>query len=340
MACLTFAAAHPLEDIAQAQPRLQHLYVLIHSPWPTDPPPAAAPDSDAGRDLCAVWHATEFVAGSLHLQDEDSSGKRKINERPQTHAYRVKIHGAGGRHAAPFATRIRVIREASSTPSIQAHPKRAPPCVYGSPIPPLSEPYFFLATGTSPATCALVPWDSSLWPYPRAPLDDIGELHFADPGDLSDFDAFRTATAEQKNVAKDRAKERERSNVRGDANGVAVTKVTTSAAIIVDQTPYVGWLVDRLIPHSWTDVGFEIMRERSNGMSLCNLQGDVSMSACLEEKDQQKHNTDCVSALDSRYHTRLEERDLRNGTETGHVGVPLTALRTKEEEGGGTASIR
>ncbi|KAI9436101.1 hypothetical protein F5148DRAFT_1265479, partial [Russula earlei] len=127
-------------------------------------PLAAAPDSDAGRDPCAVWHATERCLTLLV---------------PLCHSITL--------HLLLYQLQHHLHRQYKL-------------------IPNLPRP----VDGTSPATCALVPWDSSLWPYPHAPLDDIGELNFADTGDLSDFDAFRTATAEQQNVAKkDRAKERE-----------------------------------------------------------------------------------------------------------------------------------
>ncbi|KAI9462657.1 hypothetical protein F5148DRAFT_1150427 [Russula earlei] len=178
---------------------------------------------------------------SSHLRDEDSSGERHNYERPQTHAYHVRIHELGdvmlrpllrgfvssekvsytlvppllSYHSAPSV----LPTSASSTPSIQAHPKSAPPSVC---LP---------SNGTSPATCALVTWDSSLWPYPRAPLDDITELNlnFADTGDLSDVDAFRTATAEQQSVAKkDRAKEREEIERSWDVHGGFDTSIDAS----------------------------------------------------------------------------------------------------------------
>jgi len=54
----------------------------------------------------------------------------------------------------------------------------------------------------------LVPFhheDPSLWPYPRAPLDDrddIVELDFADTSALSDVDAFERRRQNGKNGAK------------------------------------------------------------------------------------------------------------------------------------------
>jgi len=62
--------------------------------------------------------------------------------------------------------------------------------------------------GASPAPRAVVPFhheDPSLWPYPRAPLDDrddIVELDFADTSALSDVDAFERRRQNGKNGAK------------------------------------------------------------------------------------------------------------------------------------------
>jgi hypothetical protein len=86
--------------------------------------------------------------------------------------------------------------------------------------------------GTSPAPRALVPFhaESSLWPYPRAPLDDrddIVELDFADTSALSDVDAFERRRQNGKNGAKmskkDRAREREEIERSWDVPGKTVT---------------------------------------------------------------------------------------------------------------------
>jgi len=93
--------------------------------------------------------------------------------------------------------------------------------------------------GTAVTPRALVPFhaDSSLWPYPRAPLDDrddIVELDFADTSALSDVDAFERQRQNGKNCAKqskrDRAREREeieRSwDVPGDAQRIIANAST------------------------------------------------------------------------------------------------------------------
>jgi hypothetical protein len=74
------------------------------------------------------------------------------------------------------------------------------------------------SVGTSPSLRALVPFheESSLWPYPSAPLDDrdgIVELGFADASALSDVDGFERRRQNGKNgpklSKKVRARERE-----------------------------------------------------------------------------------------------------------------------------------
>jgi len=98
--------------------------------------------------------------------------------------------------------------------------------------------------GASPAPRALVPFhaESSLWPYPRAPLDDrddIVELDFADTSALSDVDAFERQRQNGRNGAKnlrrDRAKVREeieRSwDVPGDAQRINVNPNTPTTLV-------------------------------------------------------------------------------------------------------------
>jgi len=83
--------------------------------------------------------------------------------------------------------------------------------------------------GASPAPRALVPFhheDPSLWPYPRAPLDDRDDIAEPDTSALSYVDAFERRRQNGKNGAKqskkDRVREREeieRSwNVPGDVS--------------------------------------------------------------------------------------------------------------------------
>jgi hypothetical protein len=114
--------------------------------------------------------------------------------------------------------------------------------------PPLRRPYQYLPpkilrrlqlavtvtdaprTGAALAPRALVPFhaESTLWPYPRAPLDDrddIVELDFADTSALSDVDAFERQRRNGKNGAKhskrDRAREREEIERSWDVPGDA-----------------------------------------------------------------------------------------------------------------------
>jgi hypothetical protein len=106
-------------------------------------------------------------------------------------------------------------------------------------------------TGAALAPRELVPFhtDSTLWPYPRAPLDDrddIVELDFADTSALSDVDAFERQRQNGKNGAKhskrDRAREREeieRSwDVPGDAQRINPSvNAAQPAQIRLLQTP-------------------------------------------------------------------------------------------------------
>jgi len=86
----------------------------------------------------------------------------------------------------------------------------------------------------------LVPFhheDPSLWPYPRAPLDDrddIVELDFADTSALSDVDAFERRRQNGKNGGKlskkDRAREREEIERSWDVpGGVSVNVVNAGS---------------------------------------------------------------------------------------------------------------
>ncbi|KAH9974710.1 hypothetical protein BGW80DRAFT_1302216 [Lactifluus volemus] len=70
---------------------------------------------------------------------------------------------------------------------------------------PAAAAFRVIGGGTSPAPRPLVPFhheDATLWPYPRAPLDDrddIVELDFADTSALSDVDAFEQRRRNGKN---------------------------------------------------------------------------------------------------------------------------------------------
>jgi len=93
--------------------------------------------------------------------------------------------------------------------------------------------------GTSPAPRMLVPFhaESSLWPYPRAPLDDrddIVELDFADTSALSDVDAFERRRQNGRNAKfskKDRAREREEIERSWDTPGNGNPVVTSNVVV-------------------------------------------------------------------------------------------------------------
>ena len=110
---------------------------------------------------------------------------------------------------------------------VMAAPAPAPVSV-PAPAPTVPAPHI----GTSPVPRALVPFheDSSLWPHPRASLDDrddIVELDFADTSVLSDVDAFERRRLNGRNGAKhskrDKAREREEIERSWDVPGKSIT---------------------------------------------------------------------------------------------------------------------
>ena len=97
-----------------------------------------------------------------------------------------------------------------------------------APAPTVPAPHI----GTSPAPRALVPFheESSLWPYPCAPLndrDDIIELNFADTSALSDVDAFERQQLNSRNGAnpskRDKVRERKEIERLWDVPGKSIT---------------------------------------------------------------------------------------------------------------------
>ncbi|KAI9462660.1 hypothetical protein F5148DRAFT_1213046 [Russula earlei] len=181
MTCLAFAAAHPLEDISSSvrrlNPRLRHLMLLIHSPWPTDPHRQVPliPTQDVIFVLFGTPPSRASSVVSLHLQDEDSSGKRKINERPQTHAYHAKIHELEGVMLRPLprvlhscspsailslctfcSTNISIIYTVNTSSS-----QTCPALCVSVTNPSAVSSVFLPSNDTSPATYALVTWDST-----------------------------------------------------------------------------------------------------------------------------------------------------------------------------------
>ncbi|KAI0278324.1 hypothetical protein BC826DRAFT_658658 [Russula brevipes] len=181
--------------------------------------------------------------GDVESSDDLHEADSPVNERPQTHANRsTRKHELGDVTPRPplrgFASSEKVLpapaaplpshnsapsvlpTAASSVPAVLVAPSEpTPSVVVAAPDPAVPAPRI----GTSPAPRPLVPFhaESSLWPYPRAPLDDrddIVELDFADTSALSDVDAFeRRRRQNGKNGAKQSKKDIERSwDVPGD----------------------------------------------------------------------------------------------------------------------------
>ena len=216
--------------------------------------------------------------GDVESSDDLHEADSPIDERPKPHANRNKKHELGDVTPRPplrgFASSEKVMP--NSGPTLSSHhsaPAVLPPAATSSapqsvpavpvPVPVPEDPSLPTPaavtvtdaprTGAALAPRALVPFhaDSTLWPYPRAPLDDrddIVELDFADTSALSDVDAFERQRQNGKNGAKhskrDRAKEREeieRSwDVPSDAQRISSTNANPSAApaqIRLLQTP-------------------------------------------------------------------------------------------------------
>ena len=140
-------------------------------------------------------------------------------------------------HSAPSALPIAAT---SIAPFVPAPSEPAPSVVAPAPAPalapapaPVPAPIVPAPrVGTSPAPRALVPFhaESTLWPYPRAPLDDrddIVELDFADTSALSDVDAFERRRLNGRNGAKHskkgKAREREEIERSWDVPGKSAT---------------------------------------------------------------------------------------------------------------------
>ncbi|KAI9507827.1 hypothetical protein F5148DRAFT_1376260 [Russula earlei] len=201
--------------------------------------------------------------GDIESSDDLHEADSPINERPQTHASRTtRKHELGDVTPRPslrgFASAEKVVMTpvapplpshhtaptvppnvASSVPSVLAHhPQPAPTVAVTNPATVTAVPR--PSNGTSPAPRALVPFhheDSSLWPYPRAPLDDrddIVELDFADTSALSDVDAFerqrQNGRSGAKVTKKDRAKEREEIERSWDVPGSIGTNAASTPA--------------------------------------------------------------------------------------------------------------
>ena len=240
---------------------------LIHSPQPTTSQLPQILTQDVISALLGMPPSrTSSVAsshrryeGDIESSDDLHEADSPVDERPQTHANRTRKHELGDVTPRPplrgFASSEKVLPSlapplpsyhsapsalpsaASSAPSVPAPPEPvtipipAPTVVVDEPTPVVPAPRI----GSSPAPRALVPFheESSLWPYPRAPLDDrddIVELDFADTSALSDVDAFerrRQSSKKAKLSRKDRRDEIERS---WDAPGYAAPSVVAAGS--------------------------------------------------------------------------------------------------------------
>ncbi|KAF8480411.1 Dcp1-like decapping family-domain-containing protein, partial [Russula ochroleuca] len=254
---LAFATAHLRSDISSSEPELSEppsptphsAAQLIYSPQPTNSQLPQILTQDVISALLGMPPSrTNSVAsshrryeGDIESSDDLHEADSPVDERPQTHANRTRKHELGDVTPRPplrgFASSEKVLPSlapplpsyhsapsalpsaASSTPSVPAPPEPVlapvPTVVVDEPAPVVPGPRI----GTSPAPRALVPFheESSLWPYPRAPLDDrddIVELDFADTSALSDVDAFerqRQSGKKAKLSKKERRDEIERS---------------------------------------------------------------------------------------------------------------------------------
>ena len=257
---LSFATAHSRSDVSSSEPESSdppsptpHTAAhLIHSPQPTTSQLPQILTQDVISALLGMPPSrTSSVAsshrryeGDVESSDDLHEADSPIDERPKPHANRNRKHELGDVTPRPplrgFASSEKVLPSSApttlssyhSSPAVLPTAASSAPTtatVAAAPSPAVSAPRI----GASPAPRQLVPFheDSSLWPYPRAPLDDrddIVELDFADTSALSDVDAFERRRQNGKNGAKhskrDRAREREeieRSwDVPGDAQRV------------------------------------------------------------------------------------------------------------------------
>ena len=243
---------------------------LIHSPQPTTSQLPQILTQDVISALLGMPPSrTSSVAsshrryeGDVESSDDLHEADSPIDERPQTHANRTRKHELGDVTPRPplrgFASSEKVLPSPlpsynsatsalpSATWSVPTEPEPSEPTptvVVDEPTPVVPAPRIGASPapriGSSPAPRALVPFhaESSLWPYPRAPLDDrddIVELDFADTSALSDVDAFERRRQNNKNAKlskKDRAtREREEIERSWDVPGSAATTNVVVAA--------------------------------------------------------------------------------------------------------------
>jgi hypothetical protein len=278
---LSFATAHSRSDISSSEPESSdppsptpHAAThLILSPQPTASQLPQILTQDVISALLGMPPSrTSSVAsshrryeGDVESSDDLHEADSPIDERPKPHANRNKKHELGDVTPRPplrgFASSEKVLPSAAPTTlsshhsapavlptaaSVQDNSSPTTATAAASQSPAVSAP----STGTSLTPRALVPFhaDSTLWPYPRAPLDDrddIVELDFADTSALSDVDAFERQRRNGKNGTKhskrDKAREREeieRSwDVPGDAQRVNPNASTHPSLVRLSQAP-------------------------------------------------------------------------------------------------------
>ncbi|KAI9444146.1 Dcp1-like decapping family-domain-containing protein [Lactarius indigo] len=283
---LSFATAHTRSDVSSSEPESSdppsptpHAAAhLIHSPQPTTSQLPQILTQDVISALLGMPPSrTSSVAsshrryeGDVESSDDLHEADSPIDERPKPHANRNRKHELGDVTPRPplrgFASSEKVLPSAAPTTSHHSAPAILPTAASTAPTapdpPPAAAPSPAPRTGSSLAQRQLVPFheDSSLWPYPRAPLDDrddIVELDFADTSALSDVDAFERQRQNGRNGAKqhskrDRAREREeieRSwDVPGDAQRVNNASTHPALARLSQAPPRSGASVSRATP--------------------------------------------------------------------------------------------
>ncbi|KAH8984903.1 Dcp1-like decapping family-domain-containing protein [Lactarius akahatsu] len=296
---LSFATAHSRSDVSSSEPESSdppsptpHAAAhLIHSPQPTTSQLPQILTQDVISALLGMPPSrTSSVAsshrryeGDVESSDDLHEADSPIEERPKPHANHNRKHELGDVTPRPplrgFASSEKVLP--SSAPTISSHHSApAIPPAAASPAPSVPDPHPTTApvaaapspaprTGSSLAPRQLVPFheDSSLWPYPRVPLDDrddIVELDFADTSALSDVDAFERQRQNGKNGAKqhskrDRAREREEIERSWDVPGDVqrVNNASTLPALVrLSQTPpRTGASVSKATPPPHAGVG-------------------------------------------------------------------------------------
>ncbi len=284
---LAFATPNLRGDISSSEPESSKppsptchtATTLIHSPQPTNSQLPQILTQDVISALLGMPPSRTSSVASSHRRyegdvesgDDPHEVDSPIDERPQTHANCPRKHELGDVTPRPplrgFASSEKVLPSlappfpshhsapsalpsaASSVPSVSAPSEPAPTVVMvDAPATAVPAP----RVGTSPAPRALVPFheESSLWPYPRAPLDDredIVELDFADTSALSDVDAFERRRQNGRNAKlskKDRAREREEIERSWDVpagNGNAAAAATNVIVAAGSPGPHPAW---------------------------------------------------------------------------------------------------